>query len=116
MTPVEKAKSIRPETFRDELEAHLLGGFVLSTPTAFVMGRPIARVAPHALQADPWFQFPSESCDCWLVWLASGDLASIWRLVPYPLPWLAWARRDGALKFKNFSGIESALAEIKKRG
>ena len=107
MTPVERAKSIRPDTFREELEAHLLHGFVLSTPTAFVMGRPIRADSPHELQADPWHVFKEP--DCWLVWLAAGDLASIWHLVPYPLPWLAWARREGALRFYPFAAVAKKL-------
>lgn len=81
------------------MEAHLLHGYVFSTPSAFLMGRPIAKDAPHALQADPWYVFPFDECDCWMVWLAAGDVAEMIRLIPYPLPWLAWARRDGALRF-----------------
>lgn len=115
MTPVERAKATRPVTFREELTAHLLHGFVLSTPEAFVMGRPIVKDAPHALQADPWHVFPPDECDCWLVWLAAGDLSAIWRLVPYPLPWLAWARRDGPLRFYLQNGFESALAKVNER-
>lgn len=110
MTPVEIAKTVRPETFRYELEAHLLGGFVLSTPAAFLMGRPIRRDAPHKLQSDPWHTFAPEECDCWMVWLAAGDLSAIWRMVPYPLPWLAWARRDGPLRFHPATRINAFLA------
>jgi len=109
MTPVERAKATRPDTFKEELEAHLLHGYVISTQTAFLMGRAIVKDAPHALQADPWHTFAPDECDTWLVWLAAGDMAEFMRHVPYPLPWLAWARREGSLRFFHSATVNARL-------
>ena len=110
-TPYEIARTKRPGMFDEELRAHLRWGCVLSTPQAFLMGRPIVKDAEHILQADPWHRFPPEEVDCWLVWLAAGDLSAIWKLVPYPLPWLAWARREGELRFYPFDSVQAGLAK-----
>ena len=110
-TPYEIARTKRPEMFEEELRAHLRWGCVLSTPQAFLMGRPIVKDAEHILQADPWHRFPPEEVDCWIVWLFAGDLAKVMSMVPYRLPWLAWARRDGPLRFFRF---DTVLAKVGK--
>ncbi len=110
MNPFTTAKALRPATFHMELEAHLQHGVVISTPDAFLMGRPIAKDADHTLQADVWHQFPREDQNCWMVWAAAGDLSTIWQWVPYPLKWLAWARREGELRFYSFDSVNARLA------
>lgn len=119
MIPSEVAASLYgpdgiPGSFRDDLNAHLHHGFVVSTPDAFAMGRPVARVAPHRLHADPWFEFPPESCDAWMIWLAAGEVGDLWRLFPYELPWVGWARRQGNLRWYEFNRFQSSLAKINK--
>lgn len=109
MTPAQTAAATRPD-FDRELAAHLAGGFVFSTPDAFLMGRPVHSGAPHELLADPFHRFPPADCDAWLVWLAAGDLRAMLRLTPYRLPWLAWARRDGPLKWFSFDSVATRLA------
>lgn len=117
MTPVELAAAVysREEcsaTFRQDLEAHLLHGYVHSTPTAFVMARPVSVLADEALILDPWHNFPREEQDAWLIWLAAGDLASLLTLFPYPLPFIGWQKRNAL----RFHGFESALAKLRKVG
>lgn len=109
MTPAQTAAATRPE-FDSELAAHLAHGFVISTPDAFLMGRPVSSDAPHGLLADPFHRFPAADCDAWMVWLAAGDLRAIWRMVPYRLPWIAWARREGPLKWFSFDSVSNRLA------
>lgn len=98
MTPVERAAAVYQRepcarTFREDLEAHLLNGYVLSTPATFVMGRLVQRDAPPELIVDPWHRF--ETGDCWLVYLAAGDiLREARRWMPWPVPWLAWERSN----------------------
>lgn len=98
MNPFERAAeafrvSSHPDrSLTDDLEAHLVTGFVFSTPDFFVMGRPVIRMAPRPLLLDPWRAFPREGCDCWMVWLAAGDLGKAWSILPWPLPWLGFER------------------------
>lgn len=115
MTPVEQAAAVyqrefSPRTFYEDLEAHLIGGYVHSTPDAFVMARPVDSRADESEIIDPWFLFPVERCDCWLIYLAAGDLASLLPLFPYPLPLMGWQRKN-ALRFRGF---QSALAKLQK--
>jgi hypothetical protein len=117
MTPVELAAQVytREEcsaSFREDLEAHLLTGYVHSTPTAFVMARPVSVLADESLILDPWHSFPREDQDAWLVWLAAGDLASLLVLFPYQLPLIGWQKRNKL----RFHGFVSTLARLRKVG
>lgn len=99
MTPVEQAAAVYERewcagSFREDLEAHLLHGYVHSTPQAFVMARPVDSRAEEALILDPWHAFPRAQQDAWLIWLAAGDLAPFLRLFPYELPRLGWQKRN----------------------
>lgn len=113
MTPVEQAAAVYARewcsgTFREDLEAHLIGGYVFSTPRGFVMLRPVDSAAAEAL--DPWHVFPLERRDAWLIWLAAGDLASLLPLFPYRLPLMGWQKRNRL----RWHGFESALDRIDK--
>ena len=117
MSPVELAAAVysREEcsaSFQQDLEAHLLNGYVHSTPTAFVMARPVDSLAKTDLILNPWHSFPREEQDAWLVWLAAGDLASLLVLFPYQLPIIGWQKRNN-LRFHPFN---STLAKLRKRG
>jgi hypothetical protein len=115
MTPVEKAAAVYQRewcasTFREDLEAHLLNGYVHSTPTAFVMARPVCSTVDEGLILNPWHRFDRGECDAWLIWLAAGDLASLLSLFPFPLPLMGWQKRN-RLRFKGF---ESAIDKLAK--
>ena len=98
MTPVERAAAVYQQewcarTFREDLEAHLLNGYVFSTPETFVMGRLVQHDADPALIVNPWHRF--ETGDCWMVYLAAGKIVKDpYRWVPYPLPWVAFEREN----------------------
>lgn len=99
MTPVEQAAAVYERetcarTFREDLEAHLLHGFVFSRPDFFVMGRPVIRTADPALIVNPWHHFPSSECDCWHVFLFAGNMLPAWRIMPWDLPWFSWERKN----------------------
>ena len=83
-----------PRTFERDLWLHLCGGCVFSTPDLFVMGRGVARSAPVAEIVDPSVIFDRERQDCWWVYAAAGDLARMPQLLPYPLPWIGWERKN----------------------
>jgi hypothetical protein len=89
LTPVERAKELLGSTFREDLEAHLLNGYVISTPETFAMGRPCPKGAEVF---GPWRQWPAESCDSIFVWCAVGELSALAALVPAEFVWLGWVR------------------------
>lgn len=113
MTPAQQAAAVyrREEcarTFQEDLEAHMLNGYVFNTPTFFMMGRPVARLADPKLIVNPWHKFEREACDCWLVYLYAGDLREWLRYVPYRLPWVGF-ERGNVLRFHRFARIRSLV-------
>lgn len=110
MTPVERAAAVYQRedcarTFREDLEAHLLNGYVLSTPTAFVMARPVRHDAPREELVNPWHVFPRGEWDAWMVYLAAGDLAEFWRCEPFPLAHVIYERQN-ALRCSNAERVK----------
>lgn len=79
-------------SFEEDLRAHLLHGFVISTPAAFAMGRPVRRDAPEEELADIGHRFAEP--DAWLVWSAAGDLETLARMLPGRLPWIMFHRQS----------------------
>jgi hypothetical protein len=113
MSAVEQAAAVYQRewcanTFKDDLEAHLLNGYVHSTPEAFVMTRPVLSTAPEAEVLDPWHTFPREQCDAWLIWLAAGRVSTLLHLFPYDLPLIGWQKRN-RLRFHPFAQAVSRV-------
>lgn len=109
MMPVEKAAEVYKletckRTFREDLEAHLLNGFVFSRPDFFIMGRPVIKAATYEEITDPTFRFPSGMCDTWHIHLMSGNMVRAWAIMPWELPWFAWERKN-ELRFYPVSAI-----------
>lgn len=82
MTPVEQASELyarfpQPRTFREDLEAHLLHGYVFSTPDCFLMARPVSSHATAEAISDPWHRFEPHEQDTWLIWIAAGSMVSV---------------------------------------
>ncbi|SKA88865.1 hypothetical protein SAMN02745166_01498 [Prosthecobacter debontii] len=114
MTPVELAAQLYDDVadFRRHLEAHLLHGYVHSTPAGFVMARPVCSTAPAEI-IDPWHVFPREECDAWWIWLAAGDLGSLMHLFPYELPLIGWQRYwkgRPSVKFYSMEAVKKRLS------
>src|ERR1043165_8012026 len=62
----------RGMSFRDDLEAHLLHGWVISTPELFLMARAVPR---GAKVTDLDAVYSTEECDAWFIWLGVGPAA-----------------------------------------
>lgn len=96
MTPYERiearyAEDI-PGAFSALVDWHLRHGFVFSRPDYFVMGRPVEITAPAELIVEPTCHFPSSRCDGWYIHAMAGNLARVWQVLPWDLPWIAWQR------------------------
>lgn len=99
MKPVLKAAEVYHReacrrTFREDLEAHLLHGFVYSTSDRFVMARPVVVNAPDADIVDPWHNSWDGEPDCWHLYLFSGNMISAFQSAPYKLPWVSFERNN----------------------
>lgn len=120
MSPVEIAARVYEtepckRTFREDLEAHLLHGYVFSTPEYFVMGRAAVSSANPADIVNPWHLFHVEHCDAWLVYLCAGDWLKAMERLPYPLPLIGWERRN-ILRFWPFDRFKESIAFYRGTG
>jgi hypothetical protein len=99
-----------------EIGLHLVHGFVFSTPLGFVMGRPVRHDAPEEEIMDIAVSHPA--ADCWLIWLAAGDLSELVRHFPYWLPLVAFHRGDTLrsgkqpLRFYNFERLVELAGRV----
>lgn len=90
----------RPDMdFSADLEAHFRLGYVVSTPEAFAMGRPVRKDWTPEKLADPFHVEPLETADCWFIWALAGDLRVAARWLPCELPWLGFSQRGSPVRF-----------------
>lgn len=112
MKPVELAALVYTtepcaRSFREDLEAHLLNGYVVSTPSSFTMGRAVRRDATYEEIVNPWVNF--DAPDCWHLYLFSGAMIEAFSAAPYPLPWVSFERKN-KLRFFKWDDIWAACS------
>src|SRR5688572_25420986 len=95
-SPAELAASVYERepcarTFREDLEAHLINGYVFSTREFFVMGRVVRSTAAPEEIVNPWVTWSDG--DAWLVYLMAGDVRKACCMLPYELPLIGWERQ-----------------------
>lgn len=113
LTPVELAALVYEQepcarTFREDLEGHLINGYVFSTPELFLMGRAVDSSAPYEVVTDPWQVFARERCDAWLCYLAAGDLTQMPGLIPYELPKIGF-ERGNILRYYRYGRLTNKI-------
>lgn len=111
--PYLRAAAVYPtdEAFMADLQPHLVRGFVRSTPTCFVMGRPVASTASADLLNDPWHVFSEP--DAWFVWLCAGDMLEAFECIPFPLPLVGFARFGQPARFHGFERMKELACNRK---
>lgn len=95
-------------TFEQDLQIHLVNGFVVATPDYFIMGRPVCSQAPHYEIVDCTFPFPPEEQDCWHIHCMAGDLRKCWDFYPFQLPFVSWEKRN-RLRFYRMEQIKQMI-------
>lgn len=120
MTPAQQAAAVYgrepcARTFIEDLDAHLVNGYVYSTPDFFAMGRPVCSLWPHKDIINPWITFPRESWDCWFVYLVAGDMLKAWSSFPFPLPKIGFEKRN-RIRYYRFELLETHLLGNGKEG
>lgn len=91
MTP--GAAAFYGDRLAEVIAAHLDHGYVFSGPGFLCLGRTVPRDADPDLIRDPWHEFPPEQCDAFFLHWIEGDIRTLPRLWPYPLPWICYERR-----------------------
>lgn len=99
----------KPEPFLYWVDWYHEHGFVFSRPDFFCMGRPVLRHAPEEMIIDDRELFRGITCDCWYVMAAAGNMARMWSVQPWELPWFCWTRvwdPTGALTFTEAARLK----------
>lgn len=94
----------------EDLILHLRFGYVRAEPGLFVMGRPVDRRAPYYEITDPRIGFSKP--DAWWVYAALGQPRRLVELLPFPLPWIGYERKNEPrfLKTNRFIKLCSIIA------
>lgn len=96
----------RQEPFLYYVRLYHARGFVFSRPDFFVMGRPVPRTADPARILEDREAFHGEKCDCWYLMAAAGNMARMWQVAPWELPWFCWTRLSDPLSSLVFVEAE----------
>lgn len=96
MSPYQQARAVYERepcahSFEEDLFWHIQRGIVLSTPECFAMIRPVCSYWQEDDLKNPRLADPDG--DCWMMWLAAGDISPVWELGPRK-EWVAWEREN----------------------
>jgi hypothetical protein len=105
MTPVQRAAAVYSRedcarSFKEDVEAHLLHGWVISTPEVFLLARKVDHAAPQDQIINPWFNSWEKEPDSWHLYLFSGSLMSAFKCAPYPLEYVSYERTNDLRIYK----------------
>ena len=89
----------QPRSFAEDERLYRVTGYVIETDDVFIMGKAVYRDAPEDAILCPHVAFNRWSSDAWFLHAMSGNLLSMYDAMPYPLPYVGWARRDGPIKW-----------------
>ena len=93
----------------EDIHNHLVSGYVYVTPANLALARPVSSKWSAKRLSDSSKTIGLTECaDCWYVWAAIGDVDYLLSLIPYPLPFIAFARRKtgrapSKIKFYQFN-------------
>lgn len=99
-------------TFHEALEAHLVNGYVVSSPDVFILARPVDRTAPSELLTNPAYTF--QDPDAWFIYLMAGDVFSCWHYYPIHYNWVGWQRRGNEIRFYPMEQIKRKAQHDKR--
>ncbi len=114
VTPFQRARQVYESepcarTFEEDLHWHFRLGWVISTPTMFLMVRQVRRDWPISQLRMPW-QVHSRGDALW-VWLLAGDIREALTAADWPpFDWLGWERENDPRWYRR----DSALAKLAK--
>lgn len=87
LTPYQRAQAVyqcepcaRP--FEEDMEWHLRLGYVITTPTLFMLARRVSSEWDESRLLAPWYVHPNG--DALWVWLLAGDMVEALTAVPWP--------------------------------
>jgi hypothetical protein len=108
-----------PRTFGEDVQAHMVNGWVYAGPDLFMLVRHVpSSAAPEAIR-NPWYAFSPTDCDTWFIYAAAtavpgsplGLVKTCLTKMPFPLPLAAWERQAKGRDTIKFFSI-SRLVEV----
>lgn len=113
MTPAEKAAQQYQimecdRTFLQDLESHMLHGYVLSNNRCFILCRYVSRNWNLDDMADPDHN-PPGNLDCIYMYLAVGDIKEFFTFPHQPVKWVAFSRRGKAPRIYSYDTLKQKI-------
>lgn len=99
-----------PSQERDAILA--IGGHVIETEHLHLWGFPIH--LQEAYNPPIVLTHQRKDPDTWFVWWMEGDISYVWAAIPYPLPFIIFAR-DNRLKAYTFEALSRKLSHENQR-
>ncbi len=123
VTPFQRAREVYENepcarTFEEDLHWHLRLGWVISTPTFFLMVRQVRRDWPIQQLRMPWQVHPRG--DAMWIWLLAGDMREAMVSEAWPaFEWVGFERENDprwVLREKLFAKVGSPLPDLRCGG
>lgn len=96
----------------EDIGSFIRFGYCLATPEYFVMGKGVRKGAKLEHIIEPTYVFPKDEQDCWFVYAFTGAAKDFLAFLPYELTWLAWQRRDSALRYWTLTHFRKTCAVL----
>lgn len=89
----------------EDLEAHLLHGYVYNTPEAFIMARYVCRDWPQSAITDPNVNDLPGIKNCLHVYLAAGPISKMFTFEHAEAEWVSF-ERENILRFHPYQSLK----------
>ena len=102
----------QPRTFDTDERLYRISGHVIETEDVFIMGKGVKLDAPVEMILSPHVSFPRSQHNAWFLFAMAGNLLSMYDAMPYHLPYVGWARRDGPVKWHLVEDARHHISSI----
>lgn len=89
----------QPRTFAEDEAAYRVSGHVIETDEVFIMGKGVNTDVIDEMILNPYVIFPESRHNAWFLFAMAGNLLAMYSAMPYHLPYVGWARRDGPIRW-----------------
>ena len=98
----------QPRSFAEEVELTAWNGVVINTEEFFMLARPVDIHDPQERWRDPVYFYHRLRQNCWFITIYCGiSQNNPCNFAPYPLPYVAWSRRDRPLRIYETSKLHT---------
>lgn len=105
-------KHPQPRTMEEDEELYRVSGHVIDTPDVFIMGKAVKHDAPIESILYPGVCFAPSVADAWFLHAMAGDIRAMYDAMPYFLPLVGWARRDGQVHFHSTTNARNHISNL----